>query len=69
MVMKDADAWFAEGMKDIELSWHADYQSELKGDLEDAITDFDEALALEPEHADARRRGACRMGQRAARAR
>jgi tetratricopeptide (TPR) repeat protein len=51
--MKDADAWFEEGMKDVELSWHADYQSEVKGDLEDAISDFDKALGLRSDHADA----------------
>jgi len=51
--MKDADACFKEGMKHIELSWHADYHSEVLGDLEAAISEFDRALALRPDHADA----------------
>ena len=50
--MNDADACFQEGMKHIELSWHADYHSELVGDLESAIGEFDRALALQPDHAD-----------------
>ena len=51
--MKDADACFKEGMKHIDLSWHADYHSEVVGDLEAAIGEFDQALALQPDHADA----------------
>ena len=51
--MTDADACFKEGMKHIELSWHADYHSELVGDLEAAIGEFDRALALQADHAEA----------------
>ena len=51
--MKDADACFNEGMKHIDLSWHADYHSEVVGDLEAAIGEFDRALALQPDHAEA----------------
>ena len=51
--MKDAEAWFQDGMKDIELSWHADYQSERTGDLEDAVAAFECAISLSPEHAEA----------------
>jgi tetratricopeptide (TPR) repeat protein len=51
--MKDADACFKEGMKHIGLSWHADYHSEVVGDLEAAIGEFDRALALQPDHAEA----------------
>ena len=51
--MKDAEAWFQDGMKDIVLSWHADYQSERTGDLEDAIAAFECAISLSPEHAAA----------------
>lgn len=40
-------------MADMEMSWHADYQSEMKADLVNAIADFDQALALRPEHVDA----------------
>lgn len=51
--MKDAEAWFQDGIKHIELSWHADYQSELTGDLEGAIAAFECAISLSPEHAAA----------------
>lgn len=51
--MKDAEAWFQDGMKHVELSWHADYQSELTGDLEDAVAAFECAISLSPEHAAA----------------
>ena len=51
--MKSVDDWFNDGMADIELSWHADYQSELVGDLESAIADFDQALALKRDHVEA----------------
>jgi len=50
--MKDADSWFQEGMHHIEMSYHADYHSELVGDLESALAAFDQALALQPAHAD-----------------
>lgn len=51
--MKSADDCFNDGMEDIKLSWHADYQSELVGDLESAIADFDQALALQSDHVEA----------------
>lgn len=51
--MSDADACFKEGMKHIDLSWHADYHSEVVGDLEAAIGEFDRVLAIEPDHAEA----------------
>ena len=51
--MKSADDWFNDGMEDIKLSWHADYQSELVGDLKSAIADFDQALALQSDHVEA----------------
>jgi tetratricopeptide (TPR) repeat protein len=51
--MKDADACFKEGMKRIDMSWHADYHSEVVGDLEAAIGEFDRVLALRPDHAEA----------------
>jgi tetratricopeptide (TPR) repeat protein len=51
--MDDADACFKEGIKHVDLSWHADYHSEVVGDLEAAIGEFDRALALQPDHADA----------------
>jgi tetratricopeptide (TPR) repeat protein len=51
--LKDAEAWFQDGMKHIELSWHADYQSERTGDLEDAVAAFECAISLSPEHAGA----------------
>ena len=51
--LKDAEAWFQDGIKNIEMSWHADYQSERTGDLEDAIAAFEGAISLSPEHAAA----------------
>ena len=51
--MKDADARFKEAMHRIEMSWHADYQSELIGDLEAAVAALDQALALQPDHFEA----------------
>lgn len=51
--LKDAEAWFQDGMKHIELSWHADYQSERTGDLENAVAAFERAISFSPEHAAA----------------
>jgi tetratricopeptide (TPR) repeat protein len=51
--MNDAEACFEEGMKRIGMSQHTDYHSEYVGDLEDAIANFDKALALKPDHVDA----------------
>ena len=53
--MTSAAEWFDKGEAAIRLSFSADYQSELKGDLEDAIAAFDQALALEPTHLGALR--------------
>jgi len=50
--MKDADAWFKEGLHHIGMSYSADSHSELLGDLESALAAFDQALALQPDHAD-----------------
>src|SRR5688500_15170252 len=35
------------------MSWHADYQSERTGDLEDAVAAFESAISLRPDHAAA----------------
>ena len=51
--MDDAEACFQEGMKHIGLSHHADYHSEYRGDLENAVRCFERALALNPDHAQA----------------
>jgi tetratricopeptide (TPR) repeat protein len=51
--MKDADAWFQQGMHHVGMSFSADYRSELIGDLEDALAAFDHALAAQPEHVEA----------------
>jgi tetratricopeptide (TPR) repeat protein len=51
--LKDAEAWFRDGVEHIELSWHADYQSERTGDLDDAVAAFEHAISLSPEHAAA----------------
>jgi tetratricopeptide (TPR) repeat protein len=51
--LKDAEAWFQDGIKNIEMSWHADYQSERTCDLEDAVAALECAISLSPEHAAA----------------
>ena len=51
--MKSADDWVKEAMHRIEMSWHADYHSELIGDLEAAVAAFVNALALQPDHFEA----------------
>ena len=53
--MKDADAWVADGMRHLEMSWHTDYHSELIGELAAAVAAFDKALELQPNHSDALR--------------
>ncbi len=50
---KDAEAWFREGMRHVEMSYSADYRSELVGDLEDALVAFDRSLALQGDHLEA----------------
>jgi superkiller protein 3 len=61
--LKDAAAWFDEGMKAIGLSRHADYGSEYRDDLESAVAAFDEALGLEPDHLGALRERALALAQ------
>lgn len=52
--MKSADELFSEGMEHVRLSAHVDYRSEVVSDLQQAIANFDQALALQSGHADAR---------------
>ena len=53
--MKDADAWVADGMRHLEMSWHTDYHSELIAELTAAVAAFDKALELQPGHPEASR--------------
>ena len=53
--MKDADAWVADGMRHLEMSWHTDYHSELITELTAAVAAFDKALERQPDHPDALR--------------
>ena len=51
--MTEADDAIAAGMAAIALSRSADYASELRSDLEDAVAHFDRALSLVPDQRDA----------------
>ncbi|MFT3709525.1 MAG: tetratricopeptide repeat protein [Archangium sp.] len=53
--MKTAEEWFQEGLKHLELSTHADYGSEYRGDLESAADAFAQCVALDTSHVDALR--------------
>ena len=53
--MKDADAWVEDGMRHLEMSWHTDYHSEMIAELAAAVTAFDTALELHPDHLEASR--------------
>ena len=53
--MKDADAWVADAMRHLEMSWHTDYHSELIAELTAAVAAFDKALELQPGHPEALR--------------
>lgn len=51
--MKTFGEWFEKAMGHVKLSCAADSVSELRSDLEDAVAAFDQALALDPDHAQA----------------
>lgn len=53
--MTSAAEWFERGEAAVQVSFTADYGSEFKRDLEEAIEAFDQCLALEPTHLGALR--------------
>lgn len=53
-----AEAWFDKGEWCLDLSRGADRLSEYRGDLEDAVAAFEQALALDPSHRGAARQRA-----------
>jgi superkiller protein 3 len=54
MSPRTAEQWFREGCKWLELSGSADTLRQVNEELETALEAFTQAVALDPEHADAR---------------
>ncbi len=51
--MRDAEAWFEEGCRHLQLSAYADSGSDFRSDHEDAAAAFEQVVRLQPDHANA----------------